>query len=175
MSTRRPTTRARADDGFARDDDEDDGAHDDVAANTIVVYTKPGCCLCDGLKDKLDAAVDAAARAPPGASLECLRDFALCVRDVSTNAAVGGIIRWKRPESVRARRRRRGFHRTLERRLARVRAPAAQARRRARRRRLGLARSPRVARARARGMDGRHHHRLGRAFVVVLARICKSM
>ena len=87
---------------------------------------------------------------------------------------VGGIIRWKRPESVRARRRRRGFHRTLERRLARVRAPAAQARRRARRRRLGLARSPRV-RARARGMDGRHHHRLGRAFVVVLARICKSM
>ena len=86
MSTRRPTTRARADDGFARDDDEDDGAHDDVAANTIVVYTKPGCCLCDGLKDKLDAAVDAAARAPPGASLECLRDFALCVRDVSTNA-----------------------------------------------------------------------------------------
>ena len=89
MSTRRPTTRARADDGFARDDDEDDGAHDDVAANTIVVYTKPGCCLCDGLKDKLDAAVDAAAR--------------------------------------------------------------------------------------AHGMDGRHHHRLGRAFVVVLARICKSM
>ena len=32
----------------------------------IIVYTKPGCCLCDGLRDKLETALEGA-RAARGA------------------------------------------------------------------------------------------------------------
>lgn len=47
-----------------------------------MLYTKPDCPLCDGLKDKLQALIDRAAFMPSfltGASLE--------VRDISTNEA----------------------------------------------------------------------------------------
>ena len=54
---------------------------DTNAPARLVLYTKPGCCLCDGLKERLDEvlASDAMASAPAlvGASLE--------LRDVSTN------------------------------------------------------------------------------------------
>lgn len=54
----------------------------------IIVYTKPGCCLCDGLRDKLETALEGAragARsARTGATRDSLRDFVLVARDVST-------------------------------------------------------------------------------------------
>lgn len=50
--------------------------------HTFVLYTKPECPLCDGLKDKLQALIDRSAFMPSfltGASLQ--------VRDISTNEA----------------------------------------------------------------------------------------
>ncbi|XP_040376821.1 uncharacterized protein LOC102700120 [Oryza brachyantha] len=45
----------------------------------LVLYTKPGCCLCDGLKEKLHAAVLLAGTPYSLASLE------LQERDITTN------------------------------------------------------------------------------------------
>ncbi|CAL1362157.1 unnamed protein product [Linum trigynum] len=45
---------------------------------TLVLYSKPGCCLCDGLKEKLQAAFSLSN--PP-----TLHDIDLQVRDITTN------------------------------------------------------------------------------------------
>ncbi|XP_077214235.1 thioredoxin superfamily protein isoform X2 [Tasmannia lanceolata] len=46
----------------------------------LVLYTKPGCCLCDGLKEKLNAALSLAT-----GSDNSLHDVQLQIRDISTN------------------------------------------------------------------------------------------
>ncbi|CAH9080236.1 unnamed protein product [Cuscuta europaea] len=45
------------------------------SSRKLILYSKPGCCLCDGLKEKLHAANTAA---------ECV--FDLEVRDITTNS-----------------------------------------------------------------------------------------
>ncbi|XP_010455249.1 PREDICTED: uncharacterized protein LOC104736869 [Camelina sativa] len=45
----------------------------------LVLYSKPGCCLCDGLKEKLNAAFSLS----PGSN--SLNDVVLQVRDITTN------------------------------------------------------------------------------------------
>ncbi|XP_010438439.1 PREDICTED: uncharacterized protein LOC104722031 [Camelina sativa] len=45
----------------------------------LVLYSKPGCCLCDGLKEKLNAAFSLS----PGS--DSLNDVVLQVRDITTN------------------------------------------------------------------------------------------
>ncbi|KAK8642843.1 hypothetical protein V6N13_012173 [Hibiscus sabdariffa] len=44
----------------------------------LVLYSKPGCCLCDGLKEKLHAAFSLSAPDP-------LHDVELQVRDITSN------------------------------------------------------------------------------------------
>lgn len=54
----------------------------------LIVYTKPGCCLCDGLSAKLETVLERAREgetsARTGATWDSLRDFSLEHRDVST-------------------------------------------------------------------------------------------
>lgn len=54
----------------------------------LIVYTKPGCCLCDGLSAKLETVLERArdgeTSARTGATWDSLRDFTLEHRDVST-------------------------------------------------------------------------------------------
>ncbi|KAL2513175.1 Thioredoxin superfamily protein [Abeliophyllum distichum] len=45
---------------------------------TLILYSKPGCCLCDGLKEKLDAAF---ALSGPNS----LHDVQLQIRDITSN------------------------------------------------------------------------------------------
>ncbi|CAL5019752.1 unnamed protein product [Urochloa decumbens] len=51
----------------------------EASKRRLVLYTKPGCCLCDGLKEKLHAASLLAGTPYPLASLE------LQERDITTN------------------------------------------------------------------------------------------
>ncbi|XP_055835543.1 uncharacterized protein LOC129904039 isoform X2 [Solanum dulcamara] len=44
----------------------------------LILYSKPGCCLCDGLKEKLNAAFSFS-------SLQSLHDIQLQVRDITSN------------------------------------------------------------------------------------------
>ncbi|ESQ38769.1 hypothetical protein EUTSA_v10029072mg [Eutrema salsugineum] len=44
----------------------------------LVLYSKPGCCLCDGLKEKLQAAFSLSGP-------DSLNDVILQVRDITTN------------------------------------------------------------------------------------------
>ncbi|MBA0866808.1 hypothetical protein Goshw_024601 [Gossypium schwendimanii] len=44
----------------------------------LVLYSKPGCCLCDGLKEKLHAAFSLSGSEP-------LHDVVLQVRDITSN------------------------------------------------------------------------------------------
>lgn len=46
----------------------------------LILYSKPGCCLCDGLKEKLNAAFSLAS-----SPLLSLHDVDLEVRDITTN------------------------------------------------------------------------------------------
>ncbi|KAF8023620.1 hypothetical protein BT93_F0969 [Corymbia citriodora subsp. variegata] len=48
------------------------------AARKLVLYSKPGCCLCDGLKEKLQAAFLISGP-------DSLRDVDLQVRDITSN------------------------------------------------------------------------------------------
>ncbi|KAG7552387.1 Thioredoxin-like superfamily [Arabidopsis thaliana x Arabidopsis arenosa] len=45
----------------------------------LVLYSKPGCCLCDGLKEKLNAAFSLSSGS------DSLNDVTLQVRDITTN------------------------------------------------------------------------------------------
>lgn len=64
-----------------------------VLAPTIAVYTKPECCLCDGLKEKIERALElaelGARSARTGGTRDALRGFALDARDVSACEAWG--------------------------------------------------------------------------------------
>ena len=51
----------------------------------LVLYTKPGCCLCDGLKETLDEVMSGNAEVPTLAAT--LKTLTLETRDVSTNPA----------------------------------------------------------------------------------------
>ncbi|XP_071696189.1 glutaredoxin-like protein YDR286C [Rutidosis leptorrhynchoides] len=42
----------------------------------LILYSKPGCCLCDGLKEKLNSAFDS----------DSLHDVELQIRDISSNS-----------------------------------------------------------------------------------------
>ncbi|CAA7019674.1 unnamed protein product [Microthlaspi erraticum] len=44
----------------------------------LILYSKPGCCLCDGLKEKLQAAFSLSGP-------DSLNDVTLQVRDITTN------------------------------------------------------------------------------------------
>ncbi|GMH21836.1 hypothetical protein Nepgr_023679 [Nepenthes gracilis] len=44
----------------------------------LILYSKPGCCLCDGLKEKLHAAFSLSVQ-------DSLHDIHLEVRDITTN------------------------------------------------------------------------------------------
>lgn len=44
----------------------------------LILYSKPGCCLCDGLKEKLQAAFSLS-------SPDSLHDVELQIRDITTN------------------------------------------------------------------------------------------
>ncbi|XP_057490755.1 uncharacterized protein LOC130776517 [Actinidia eriantha] len=44
----------------------------------LILYSKPGCCLCDGLKEKLHAAFSLSSPDP-------LHDVDLQIRDITTN------------------------------------------------------------------------------------------
>ncbi|KAL8133751.1 uncharacterized protein LOC141712645 [Apium graveolens] len=48
----------------------------------LILYSKPGCCLCDGLKEKLHAAFSLSSSDP---SLS-LQDVHLQIKDITTNA-----------------------------------------------------------------------------------------
>ncbi|CAE6127354.1 unnamed protein product [Arabidopsis arenosa] len=45
----------------------------------LVLYSKPGCCLCDGLKEKVNAAFSLSSGS------DSLNDVTLQVRDITTN------------------------------------------------------------------------------------------
>ncbi|XP_021748826.1 uncharacterized protein LOC110714592 [Chenopodium quinoa] len=45
----------------------------------LILYSKPGCCLCDGLKEKLSAAFSLSSPTDP------LHDVDLQIRDITTN------------------------------------------------------------------------------------------
>ncbi|CAA2988854.1 uncharacterized protein LOC111380814 [Olea europaea var. sylvestris] len=45
---------------------------------TLIMYSKPGCCLCDGLKEKLDAAFALSGQ-------NSLHDVQLQIRDITSN------------------------------------------------------------------------------------------
>ncbi|PSS31801.1 Glutaredoxin-like protein, partial [Actinidia chinensis var. chinensis] len=45
----------------------------------LILYSKPGCCLCDGLKEKLHAAFSLSGPDP-------LQDVDLQIRDITTNS-----------------------------------------------------------------------------------------
>ncbi|XWS25165.1 hypothetical protein CRYUN_Cryun27aG0047000 [Craigia yunnanensis] len=47
-------------------------------ARKLVLYSKPGCCLCDGLKEKLHAAFSLSGP-------DSLHDVVLQVRDITSN------------------------------------------------------------------------------------------
>ncbi|XVE55360.1 hypothetical protein DITRI_Ditri03aG0152400 [Diplodiscus trichospermus] len=47
-------------------------------ARKLVLYSKPGCCLCDGLKEKLHAAFSLSGP-------DSLQDVVLQVRDITSN------------------------------------------------------------------------------------------
>ncbi|KAG5544508.1 hypothetical protein RHGRI_017060 [Rhododendron griersonianum] len=49
-----------------------------AVSRKLILYSKPGCCLCDGLKEKLHAAFALS-------SLDSLHDVVLQVRDITTN------------------------------------------------------------------------------------------
>lgn len=55
------------------------------------MYTKPECCLCDGLKEKIERALElaelGARSARTGGTRDALRGFALDARDVRANDA----------------------------------------------------------------------------------------
>ncbi|KAF3445677.1 hypothetical protein FNV43_RR10853 [Rhamnella rubrinervis] len=48
------------------------------AARKLVLYSKPGCCLCDGLKEKLHAAFSLSGP-------DSLHDVDLQIRDITSN------------------------------------------------------------------------------------------
>ncbi|KVH99398.1 Glutaredoxin-like protein, partial [Cynara cardunculus var. scolymus] len=48
----------------------------------LILYSKPGCCLCDGLKEKLHSAFSLASPSPDSYSLH---DVELQVRDITSN------------------------------------------------------------------------------------------
>lgn len=81
-------TRARATRRDARATASGEADANAAERGEIIVYTKPGCCLCDGLRDKLEVALERARAgersARTGATRGALRDFVLVTRDVST-------------------------------------------------------------------------------------------
>ncbi|XP_043707781.1 uncharacterized protein LOC122657083 [Telopea speciosissima] len=54
------------------------GQYNPLATKKLVLYTKPGCCLCDGLKEKLQAAFSLAGP-------DSLHDVNLQMRDITSN------------------------------------------------------------------------------------------
>lgn len=55
-----------------------------AAGPRLILYTKPGCCLCEGLEEKL-AEVMSPSAAAGGAMGDALREMTLETRDVSTD------------------------------------------------------------------------------------------
>ncbi|KAI3688953.1 hypothetical protein L2E82_46899 [Cichorium intybus] len=48
----------------------------------LILYSKPGCCLCDGLKEKLHSAFSLSSPSPDSYPLH---DVELQIRDITTN------------------------------------------------------------------------------------------
>ncbi|XP_042519141.1 uncharacterized protein LOC122092902 [Macadamia integrifolia] len=54
------------------------GQNTPLATKKLVLYSKPGCCLCDGLKEKLQAAFSLTGP-------DSLNDVHLQIRDITSN------------------------------------------------------------------------------------------
>ncbi len=77
--------RARGSVGVARGASSDTTSAE-TSGRAFIVYTKPGCCLCDGLFEKLDAVTSAREATSAADASDALRGFVVVKRDVSTNA-----------------------------------------------------------------------------------------
>ncbi|XP_047976915.1 uncharacterized protein LOC125219091 [Salvia hispanica] len=62
----------------------------------LILYSKPGCCLCDGLKEKLDAAFSLS-------SPNSIGDIDLQVRDITTNPDWERLYQYEIPVLARVR------------------------------------------------------------------------
>lgn len=83
-SARRASKRRSSDGSVARGASSDTTAAE-PSGRAFIVYTKPGCCLCDGLFEKLDAVTSSRVANSADAD-DALRGFVVVKRDVSTNA-----------------------------------------------------------------------------------------
>ncbi|KAK4433690.1 hypothetical protein Salat_0531700 [Sesamum alatum] len=66
------------------------------APRKLVLYSKPGCCLCDGLKEKLDAAFCIAGP-------NSLSDVQLQIRDITSNPEWERLYQYEIPVLARVR------------------------------------------------------------------------
>ncbi|KAL1561240.1 hypothetical protein AAHA92_03969 [Salvia divinorum] len=66
------------------------------APRKLILYSKPGCCLCDGLKEKLDAAFSLSSPSSIG-------DIELQVRDITTNPDWERLYQYEIPVLARVR------------------------------------------------------------------------
>ncbi|KAL6522195.1 hypothetical protein OROMI_032072 [Orobanche minor] len=62
----------------------------------LILYSKPGCCLCDGLKEKLDAAFSLSDPNCPG-------DVRLEIRDITSNHEWERLYQYEIPVLARVR------------------------------------------------------------------------
>ncbi|XP_057809636.1 uncharacterized protein LOC131024147 [Salvia miltiorrhiza] len=66
------------------------------ATRKLILYSKPGCCLCDGLKEKLDAAFSLS-------SPNSIGDIELQVRDITTDPEWERLYQYEIPVLARVR------------------------------------------------------------------------
>ncbi|KAL0323345.1 UNVERIFIED_CONTAM: hypothetical protein Sangu_1953800 [Sesamum angustifolium] len=66
------------------------------APRKLILYSKPGCCLCDGLKEKLDAAFSLS-------GMNSISDVELQIRDITTNPEWERLYQYEIPVLARVR------------------------------------------------------------------------
>ncbi|KAL0432202.1 UNVERIFIED_CONTAM: hypothetical protein Slati_2554500 [Sesamum latifolium] len=62
----------------------------------LILYSKPGCCLCDGLKEKLDAAFSLS-------GVNSISDVQLQIRDITSNPEWERLYQYEIPVLARVR------------------------------------------------------------------------
>ncbi|XP_073032660.1 uncharacterized protein [Primulina eburnea] len=66
------------------------------ASRKLILYSKPGCCLCDGLKEKLDAAFSLSGP-------HSIHDVQLQIRDITSNPEWEKLYQYEIPVLARVR------------------------------------------------------------------------
>ncbi|KZV35112.1 hypothetical protein F511_20205 [Dorcoceras hygrometricum] len=66
------------------------------APRKLILYSKPGCCLCDGLKEKLDAAFSLSGP-------HSINDVQLQIRDITSNPQWEKLYQYEIPVLARVR------------------------------------------------------------------------